>query len=333
MNQFWMNDMKDDWEEIGTISSVRTERRADPDHPLDFFRARSEKGNYMLVLKGDELPETQRLPVLSGLEIDLHHSKHGPDELRLELLEAEQKSIFRALVADILLATRDMSSGDNSAGAKRVITRIERWQDLLKRRRNQVLSRQAIIGLFGELKFLKERVLPRMQPTEAATAWRGPHGEEQDFAIGGWIIEIKTQLSTADQFLKISSEAQLDTSSGPIVVCHQTLASAPSDDSDALTLNAIVAKIRSDLFKSGASALDLFEAGLISAGYETRPDYDQESWKLVRSSFYEVEDGFPRLIPANMPSGIQRITYRIIPAACSTFSRSEDWLNGTIFNG
>jgi hypothetical protein len=45
------------------------------------------------------------------------------------------------------------------------------------------------------------------------SAWRGPFGDEQDFVHGEWIIEIKTQLNTADERMQISSEAQLDTSS------------------------------------------------------------------------------------------------------------------------
>lgn len=328
-----MNDGRDDWSDIGTTSGSRTERRADPAHPLDFFRARSEKGNYMLVLKGDELPENRRLPILGGIEICLEHNEGRSDELILELLESEQKSIFRALVADILLATKDVIPGDNAAGAARVLTRIERWQDLLKKRRNQVLSRQAIIGLFGELHFLKERVLPRMQPTEAVSAWRGPHGEEQDFAIGGWIIELKTQLSTADQFLKISSEAQLDTASGPIVLCHQNIASTPSGDGEALSLNSIVEEIRKELLNRGASALDIFEAGLIAACYETRKEYDEDSWTLVKADFYEIGKDFPRLVPDTIPAGVQRVSYRIIPAACSEFQRDKAWLNGELFNG
>jgi len=250
----------------------------------------------------------------------------------LELLDSEQKSIFRALIADILLATTDVSPGDNAAGAKRVLTRIERWQNLLKRRRDKVLSRQAIIGLFGELHFLKERVLPMMQPTDAVSAWRGPHGEEQDFAIGGWIIELKTQLSTADQFLKISSEAQLDTASGPISLCHQIIASTPSDDSKTFSLNGIVEEIRMELLQEGASALDIFEAGLITAGYIAREEYDEDSWTLVKTDFYEVGEDFPRLVPDNIAVGLQRVTYQIIPVACSQFKRDGEWLNGKLFD-
>lgn len=328
-----MPENRDDWSDIGVTSGSRTERRADPNHPLDFFRARSPEGNYMLVLKGAEISENLKLPVLSGLAISSHAPQNRPAELVVELLDSEQTSIFRALAADLLFATNDVAQGDGVAGAARVITRIERWQDLLKKRRDQLLSRQAIIGLFGELHFLKERILPRMQPVDAVAAWRGPHGEEQDFAIGEWIVEVKTQLSTADQFLKISSEAQLDTASGPIVICHQTFASASTGEPNALSLNGIVETIRTELLNAQASALDLFEAGLMAAGFETRQEYEREGWMFVKASLFEVVDDFPRLVPQMLPPGVQRVTYRIIPAACSDYARSEDWLSEKVFYG
>ncbi|MXO91509.1 PD-(D/E)XK motif protein [Pontixanthobacter aquaemixtae] len=327
-----MDEHTDGWSDIGSAPGARTERRADPDHPLDFFRARSEAGNYMLVLKGESIVITNDLPVLSGLSISLANGASDSTELRLELLDAEQRSIFKALVADILRATQDVAINDSNAGAARVVTRIERWRDFLKRRREQVLSRQAILGLFGELHFLSSRVLDQLAPMDAMLAWRGPHGEEQDFAIGGWILEIKTQLSTADQFLKISSEAQLDTASGPILICHQTFSSCPESDPDAMSLKELVNRLRALLLDQAPLAIDILEAGLIAVGYEDRPEYDQEKWKSVASQFFEVEEGFPRLAPSNIPQGIQSVRYRILPAACSRFKRDEAWLKEKIFD-
>ena len=327
-----MNDQADSWDGIGTSIGNRTERRANPDHPLNFFRARSEKGNYMLVLKGENLAISNKLPVLAGVDISLVEGNGSLNELRLELLDSEQKSIFRALVADVLLATQDVASGDDVAGAARVVMRIERWQELLKRKRNQVLSRQAIIGLYGELYFLKARILPRMSSQDSVLAWRGPHGEEQDFALGGWIVEIKTQLSTADQFLKISSEAQLDTASGPIAICHQTVASCPANTQGAHSLNEMVTEIREYLLEKGPAVVDIFEAGLIVAGYENRPEYDQESWCPMAANFFEVGEDFPRLCPSNIPQGVQSVKYRILPTACAGFARDEAWLNESLFN-
>lgn len=329
-----MPEHDDAWSDIpkGTTTGGRTERRADPAHPLDFFRARSDKGNYVLVLKGDELPPVGKLPVLSGVALSLKHNHEALDELVLELRDNEQSSLFRALCADILRATSELALGDNSTGVRRVISRIERWQELLKKRKDQILSRQEIIGLVGELLFLKDRVMPRLRPQEAVAAWRGAHKDEQDFAIGEWIIEIKTQLSTADQFLKISSEAQLDTTSGPVMLIHQTIAAAPESDPTALTLNRMVSSIRSALLHSGASALDVFEAGLIAAGYDIRPEYDEEGWIPVRCRMFEITEDFPRLTPKNLPAGVQNVTYRILPNACAGHERDEVWLNVTVFN-
>jgi hypothetical protein len=321
----------DDWSDIEAHRGSRTERRADPDHPLDFFRARGPEGNYILLLRGVDLLDSSKFPIFSGIEIALNEAESRPKELILKLLDTEQKSIFRALVADILGATRDLGRGQNPAGAMRVITRVERWQELLKKRRSQLLSRQEIIGLFGELSFLLNYVMPNMQSTDAAASWRGPFGEEQDFAIGDWIVEIKTQLSTADQFLKISSEAQLDTASGQIIVYHHNLSPAQAEDETAMSLNGIVDAIRSEMLSSGASALDIFEAGLISAGYVSRPEYDKESWKVVKRSIFEVEGAFPRLSPSNLPIGVRHVTYKVIPAACKDFERTESWLIQSLF--
>lgn len=324
----------DAWSDIpkGSLHGGRTERRAHPDHPLDFFRARDEKGHYLLVLKGDELPATGKLPILAGLRIGLVHHQGKRDELALELADSEQLSIFRALAADILQATSDLPSGDSEGGLRRVIGRIERWQELLKRKKNEVLTRQEIIGLVGELLFLRDAVMPRLQSHVAVTSWRGSHRDEQDFAIGGWIAEIKTQLSTADQFIRISSEAQLDTTSGPIALVHQTVSSVSEGDPAAMTLNGLVASIRSRLLASGAAAIDIFEAGLIAAGYETRPEYDEESWLPITRRIFEIAEGFPRLVPAVLPPGVQNVSYRVLPNACSGFERNDTWLNSTVLD-
>lgn len=322
-----MPEARDDWADISATSGSYTERRADPEHPLDFFRARSDRGNYILLLKVENMPEVGNLPALSGL--DFRHARHEDraDELILELRDAEQFSIFRALVSDVMNATTDMAVGENSSGAMRVVHRIDRWQKLLKRRQEKILSRPAIIGLFGELHFMRHRVWPRIGAAAAIASWRGPYGDEQDFAVHGWIIETKSQLSTADQVLKISSEAQLDIESGPIVLCHQSFASSPASSGNALSLNGMVDQVRSDLETEAPSSLDLFEAGLINAEYDHRPEYDREFWEPVMLSIFEIEERFPRLVPSSMASGIRRVSYQIVPAACTDFRREPSWLD------
>jgi len=63
-------------------------------------------------------------------------------------------------------------------------------------RRDQILTRQQIIGLIGELLFLRDIIMQAIG-NRGDFCWRGPFGDEQDFVYGEWIFEVKTQLSTA----------------------------------------------------------------------------------------------------------------------------------------
>lgn len=328
-----MNNTADAWEDIGSVAGSRTERRADPEHPLDFFRVRSPRGNYALLLKADRLPKLEALPAISGVEVTAEENEDRPDELCLELRDSEQVSIFRALVADILESTRDLPAGENGNGARRVIRRLERWQRLLGRRRGKLLSDQSIIGLCGELLFMRDHLVPANGASAAVSAWRGPYGDEQDFTVNGWIVEIKAQLSTADQLLKINSEAQLDTESGPIVVFHQTFAGSAAQTGSSFSLNDLVSQLRQTIEANALGALDLFEAGLVNAEYEERPEYSEKFWLPVVGSIYEVGEGFPRLVPGTIATGIRKVKYNILPAACTEFRRDETWLNSEVLNG
>jgi len=328
-----MSEYEDAWTDIpaGAIAGGRTERRADPNHPLDFYRGRDSFGRYLFVLKGNEIPDLEPLPSLAGIVLKLVHPNEAPTELVMELIDSEQVSIFRALVEDFLRSTADVSQGDVASGARRVIKRIARWQALLKRRSEGILSQKKVIGLVGELLFLRNRLFDHMSVEDALASWRGPHSDEQDFAIGEIIVEIKTQLSTADQYLMISSEAQLDTTSGPIILCHQTISLSIDGESNAETLNELVENIRDKCSNSKSIALDMLEAGLIEVGYETRAEYDAEAWLPVNLRPFEVKDGFPRLVPESLPSGVLKVSYRILPASCEAFERNEAWMKEVLF--
>ncbi|WBQ13039.1 PD-(D/E)XK motif protein [Hyphomonadaceae bacterium BL14] len=327
-----MTEIIDDWSQIPVPrDGTRNVSRWDPEHPLDFFRGRDADGNFALVLTA--LAETTpELPQISGIDIECKAAAENRSELVLTLVDGEQAALFRALCRDLLEATHQLPVEANTQGAIIVIGRIRRWQQLLGKRRNNLLSRQKIIGLVGELLFLENVMLAERPAEEAIRAWRGPYGDEQDFAVADRILETKSQLSSADQVIKVSSEAQLDTISGEIVVWHQTLASTSPNSSGARTLNEHVASIRGKIETKSPVALDIFEGGLLAAGYEDRPEYSQEAWAPVRTRVFEVEQTFPRLVPGNVPSGIRKIRYEIPVDVCMPFERSNQWLKGWLFD-
>lgn len=327
--------MSDQWDEIqpsGGPGTVHV-RRVDPSHPLDLFRGKDHEGNYLFSFTG-RFPETAvvDLPKLAILEIVLEHGSQGFSELVIRLLDRSHIDIFRALCADLLAATERLGLKDDSAGIDIILGRLRRWRELLRTLHDQRLSDAQIIGLFGELLLLRDSFLAHLQPLEAVAAWRGPHMDEQDFALHHWLIEVKTQLGSADSTLQISSENQLDARSGQILLCHQILGGAGRDSLGGRTLNSLVEEVAAHLSESSPAACDRFLAVLIEFGYQRGlPDYERDGWMLNERSYYRVVEGFPRITSADLRQGVQQVRYDIRLESCSPFAVSEADVTRQVF--
>lgn len=313
--------MSDEWSRIAP--AVRPDadnvRRIEADHPLDFFRGRDFEGRYLLTLTTAGSMDLPEAPRLSGIAVVVERAPEGGVRLVLSLQDDQQFDIFRALCRHLLDATRHLPPGANADGLRLVLRRLRDWHDMLKGRRDDLLPLQRIIGLFGELVFLRDELLTRIPLLPAILSWRGPHGEEQDFAVGRWLIEIKTQLSSADQRLQISSEAQLDAPAGELLLCQQRIAAGEPSVGGAATLNTVVAEMRARIDGEGESARDAFEDALLASDYAVRPEYDERAWVVIGRRTFEVREGFPRLVPSLLPTGIQQVRYDILVADCLPF--------------
>jgi hypothetical protein len=318
--------MPDQWNEIPASShpSFNNIRRVEIRYPLDFRRGKDFHGRYILVLEGfcdkAQLPTP---PKLAGIDVATFFDEAGSCRLTLTLLDPESLEIFRVLCHDLLSATAKLPRGDNGTGLLVILARLYEWQELLKRRYEKVLSTQEMTGLFGELLFLRDCLIPLMG-LEAPSSWRGSFREEQDFVIGNWIIEVKTQLSTADQRIFISSEAQLDTSSGNILLCHQTLGASMTGHSSSRSLNHIVDEIAALLGPAESPPGLEFQLGLLKADYTRRSEYDERRWVLASRRLFSVEKGFPRITPTTLAEGIERVAYQLRVEACLPFETDLD---------
>jgi hypothetical protein len=312
----------DDWIDIAPAPGPEADnvRRADTAHPLDFFRGRDFAGHYIFSLAADggcrDLPEP---PKLNGIEVSLERRAADGARLVLTLQDRDHFDIFRALCDHLLRATEGQARGANAGGLRLVLRRLADWHDMLRRRRDDLLTMPERIGLAGELLFLRDIILPRMPAADAVAAWRGAHRDEQDFAIGHTQFEIKTQLSTADQRLLIASEAQLDTAGSALFLCHQGIAASPARD-EAFTLNSIVRSLAVRFTDAGSGAADLFDVALEAWRYAPHDEYDQPSWVLTDRRLFEIREGFPRITPSMLPAGVQRVSYEVLLRDCEPFS-------------
>jgi hypothetical protein len=124
--------------------------------------------------------------------------------------------VFERLAEDVLKRL----AVDDSAPVTTCRKVLDEWRALL-RAAGQSVTREAVIGLVGELEVL--RLLAVNNPVGALDAWRGPSKSVHDFARGGAELEVKTTTSVDGNFISISNIDQLDPIAIPslhLVVVH-----------------------------------------------------------------------------------------------------------------
>lgn len=324
--------MPDEWSEIDASDhpALDNVRRVDPLHQVDFYRGKDFQGRYIFFLEAEAgLDDLPRAPRLSGIEVEFTSDSQRA-RLMLTLLDKSDLQIFRVLIKDLMSVTQSLVRGQNRKALSIVLHRLIKWQEMLRNRREQLLSSNALLGLFGELIFLRDFILPRLGAA-SVHCWRGPFRDEQDFVHERSIFEIKTQLPTSDRFLNISSEVQLDVSVGDIYLCHQIIGPASAGGSQAETLNSLVSDLGRRLQTLGDPTLLDFEMALIESSYVARSEYDEPWLRFVDRNFYQVVDGFPRIVPSMLAVGIERVQYRISVDKCASFKVSEQQVREQVF--
>jgi hypothetical protein len=310
-----------DWHDIAPAADPHADnvRRASSTHPLDFFRGRNHAGQYIFALTAsDGCRDLPKPPRLNGIDVSVERRRGDGARLVLTLNDRDQFDIFRALAGHLLDATADHPNGADGSGLRLVLRRLADWHNMLRRRREGLLTTEEIIGLVGELLFMRDQVMPRVGLAGSVAAWRGAHRDEQDFAIGAWQIEVKTQLSTSDHRLLISSEAQLDTAGSRLLLCHQGVSRAPASCAS-VSLNALIIDLTHRLTEAGPLVVEQFEAALEACSYSQREEYDEPAWVLTDRQLFEVRDDFPRLTPSMLPAGVHGVTYSILLSSCKGF--------------
>lgn len=315
-------------------SGTRNVLLAESSHPLDFRIGRDSRGHYVFLLDGDQpsggMPA---LPKVMGMTIELEAPSIDRKRLVVVLQDETDLQNFALMCTGLMLATKSIARSNSSAGLLRTLEELHRWHEMLKRRRENRLTRSERIGLVGELLFLRDELIPRMGLGAALHAWKGHERHEQDFVVGATIFEVKTQVVTADRMIRISSEDQLDPVQGKILICNQGIAPSPEGTKGSRTLNSLAKELVELAKQTGGAASDLLEIGLLGAGYEPHTEYDDETWAFVDRALYEVREDFPRIERVDLRPGVEQVRYKIRVADCQPFevdidTKFEDLLNG-----
>ena len=284
----------------------------------------SRRRAILLQLPANSLPSRRLWPRSKGLE-SLAVSIESETYFGVGLKEPRFSDVFTALAED--LARRVSEAADPQAHARAFLGQLARWQKFLSAS-SDGLSEESQRGLWGELHFLREQLLPGLGPA-AVGGWKGGEGAHQDFQFQEGAVEVKTTLAKQPQVVRITSERQLDSTAWKVLFLHVTALDVT--DAGGETLPAMVASLRIAM-ASEPAAREQFEDELLMAGFLDAHAlrYSARGYTVRSASSFRVGPGFPCLVEAQMPVGVGDVSYALSVAACEPFKVSDADVNAAL---
>lgn len=268
------------------------------------YWSRSWSGRPALLVEYECEPwHPKPLPLFKNLQISDY-----PEDccLAIELLDRDMSELFYKVCLDIIGALQDALP---SSTRKTCVLRLERWSAFLRPSRGR-LSPEVQKGLIAELRFLHRDALEAHSPDVALEAWVGPERAPRDFAFGQKFVEVKSKRGSANPYIVIASEDQLNVGqSESVFLFVEEINSAPSDDNSAVTVSDVVNEARS-VFTSPLIRAEL-DSKLGLVGYFDEDDYSDFRWSEGSSYYYEVVSDFPRIESRSCVPGVSSVSYQI----------------------
>ena len=298
-----MSELSDAWKAISPQEGQTVGRRADENHPLDFFITYDENCNMQLMLLSSSLPtippSSQQILVRANFR---HDKKYA---LCFSLTDNSLRDQFVSLCWDIIHCT--LNAHSETAGVKATVKRFCMWQKLFAEQKNKKLSDAEVKGLIGELCAFKHVVLSHYSPRISAAGWIGPIGADRDFELPDTWYETKA-VSLSRDSVTLSSADQLDVATpGTLLILR--IEKVSQNTPGCVTLNTLIEEIRNDI--QDYEAQGIFESRLASIGYDHEDPQTDEPYFLHRIEHYKVSDDFPRIKRSNLPAAVSNCTYTL----------------------
>jgi len=290
---------------------------ADKSNILEFYWAKDTFGNLLFVLSASsEIIPKVKIPKLHGIDISIGQDERN-NQLIFALEEREYKDIFYTLCADLISSTKELHNEEYAVNT--VLYRLDKWQHFLKNRR-KIIDKRQVKGLAGELLFLKNYLLQKHNAEDALDFWKAPLQSVHDFEFDNFSVEVKTKSSVNS--IHISSYEQLFSELDHLLLYIATLNDSTLKTPKAFNIYTLIDDIKTIL--SDTVLEERFENLLMQYGFIGLEEYRDYWFLFVSDEFYEVKEGFPRII--NLPEGIENLTYRVNLEKCKAFKADSEIL-------
>lgn len=276
--------------------------------------------------------EYQLPPSTKGFEITYNRLVSGSSdsELIIQIFKEEYNDIFSTFCLDLIRILENIS--ETSRIIDETFRHLKKWQDFMERITETHLTANQRLGLFGELYFLSETLIPLFGPDTAIRSWYGPDRKQQDFLLdNGMGIEIKTSASKSPVSLQIASERQLDNSGFSGLYLHYIDVVETNDKNK--TLNDIVDKIRTIISGDPETSRD-FSLKLLECNYreKDRNMYSETGYTVSGEQTFQVTEGFPNITGRDLRDGVCDVKYSVLLVALAPF-RIEELIFRNIISG
>lgn len=280
---------------------------------------------FAVEIKNDEafVFDETKLKTFISFEIEIK------DNFKKQFIEVKLKNepsydLFLIFMQDILTYSESSSS---SSAASSILQRIYAWERFFEKGKLDTLSKEELIGLWGELLFIESILMRKPDSSnELISGWQSKSGIDKDFRLSSKCIEIKTTTRKRNTRFSISSELQLSYEELPLYLFGYVLS---PDSKMTRTIGDLVHSCRSLL--SQTQLLYLFNTKLLSIGYidEHNSLYEEYRFGTDTIHIFKVNQTFPSITPSKIPLAISSVTYELDPLLCSEWlSNFEEVVHG-----
>lgn len=279
---------------------------------ISIYVGKDEIGRYSLDFRGRfKVARTKSSEVIS-----VSHINCGEDNfIRFSLEKSSLLECFCTFCEDLISSTHFIR--DDETAYQTIRSRYFSWKQLFKPHHGN-LTEIEIMGLIGELLFLRDQMIPAKGIEAALDSWTGPEKTHKDFSYEDEWYEVKT-INFGKESVHISSIEQLDSNSSGLLIIYSLEKMSPSFNG--IKLNSLVNEIIALLFPTQNK--ETFLAKLSLFGFDFSPENDNYVYDLKSVFFYKVDnDDFPRITQKSIPDPITKVQYDILISDLEQFKVS-----------
>lgn len=251
---------------------------------------------------------SDRLPEGKGFEV-VRADPFGDGKTWIALSRKESGSpeLFAEMVGDVAGAMDAAAPEGEVSVLKTMLRRVRMWQQFMSRGTGP-LSPEAELGLAGEIFFMALLLDAGVSHENVLSGWVGPDDAPQDFLLGDGAIEVKATMSSSGFPVRIGALEQLDDAvASPLFLAAVRFAAGEGG----ATLPEMVAEVERRL-EGEPGAADLLWERLMVAGYsDAHAGQYSRRFEPKDRRVFSVSEGFPRLTPGVVPTGVTRAVYEI----------------------